>query len=146
MNIQLLKRRLRVCDKVKTVPAPFKTVLASMKPEAMSGDELTDFRGDHPRYAITNLTWRNPAIHAWFKTLDHLHLSTRFKADMTPTSGAFPHHRVPSRRVEDHQPIVPGLPINFYNPVFLEGMEQYEIDDLDIQPKLDLSFPPHVIR
>lgn len=114
----------------------------------MSGDETTDQEGDKPRYAITNLFWRDPVIHAWFRTLDRLHLSTRFSSNRRARPGAFPHIRIRSKRSETYQPHQEGLPSNFYNPVYLEMLDDDQLDELKktMQPELDLNLPANLIR
>lgn len=113
--------------------------------EAMSGDE-TDHENGEARYAITQLPWRNPAIRSWFRTFDHLHLSTWFGTDDRALPGRFPHHRVESRRIETCSNAVCGLPINMYNPDWLETLDPFEVRHLSIQPELNLSFSPEIQR
>jgi hypothetical protein len=113
--------------------------------EAMSGDE-TDHEADEPRYAITQLPWRNPVVRPWFRTFDHLHLSTRFGTDDRALPGQFPHPRIESRRVEGHARAVRGLPVNFYNRDWLESLDTFERTTLNVQPGIDLSFSPQIQR
>lgn len=113
--------------------------------EAMSGDESSD--DVMPRaYAITVLPWRNPSpeITKWLRSFDHLHLSTRFGTDDRPLPGNFPHRRVSSKRIEAHSPAPPGLPRNFYDPLWLQDLDKFQIETLDIQPPIDLTFSPDI--
>jgi hypothetical protein len=117
----------------------------SLSVEVMSGDE-TDHTGDRVRYAITKLPWRDPAISAWMKTFDLLHLSTRFTQNRRATRGAYPHVRFLSDRIERHYKPVAGLPINFYHQGWLESLEEYQRDALNIQPAVDLTFTATIQR
>jgi hypothetical protein len=125
----------------------FTPLLNAMPYEAMSGDEeCTKAKDDTIRFEITNLRWRNPApeIRAWFKTLDALHMSTRFAANDRPLAGRFPHRRIPSKRMEPVDIPVPKLPRNFYDPNWLETLDEIERDILQIQPAIDLAFSPQI--
>ena len=125
----------------------FNPLLNAMPYEAMSGDEeCTKAKDDTIRFEITNLRWRNPApeIRAWFKTLDALHMSTRFAANDRPLAGRFPHRRMPSKRMEPVDTPVPKLPRNFYDPNWLETLDEIECDILQIQPAIDLTFSPQI--
>lgn len=115
--------------------------------EAMSGDESSDDTKP-PVYAITTLPWRNPSpeITSWLRTFDHLHLSTRFGTDDRPMPGQFPHRRVASRRIEAHNPAPQGLPLNFYDPVWLQTLDGFGRESLDIQPPIDLTFSADIMR
>lgn len=126
----------------------FLPILESMSLEAMSGDESTH-EMDPPLYAITVLPWRNASedVVSWFRTFDRLHLSTRFGTDDRPRPGNFPHRRLPSsNRLEAHAPPVPGLPENFYDPVWLQTLDGFETKQLNIRPPIDLTFPPGIMQ
>jgi hypothetical protein len=114
--------------------------------QGMSGDE-SDHSDGQERYACTYLPWRNPApeVKQWFKNFDYLHLSTRFTADDRATSGKSPHIRINSDRKEQHAAPVSSLPRNFYDPVWLATMDEFEVMELDIQPPIDLSFSPEML-
>lgn len=113
----------------------------SLPLEAMSGDESSN-ESQSPAYAITTLPWRNPSpeITRWLRTFDLLHLSTRFGSDDRPTPGQFPHRRIPSKRIEAYHTPPQGLPRNFYDPVWLQTLDNFETETLNIQPPIDLSF------
>lgn len=110
----------------------------------MSGDEIDNVQEE--RYAITKLPWRSEHITAWLRTFDHIHLSTRFKSNGQPKRGAFPHARIPSRRVDHQAEPVPGLPQNFYDPTWLLSMDDAAREALRIQPELNLTHTPMVLR
>ena len=69
-----------------------------------------------PRYVIRKLEWRSAELMRFLRTLDLLHLSTRFTSKGRPTQGNWPRHRVEGRVVDDTSPVIKGLPLNFYDP------------------------------
>ncbi|KAF8870421.1 hypothetical protein BD779DRAFT_1455421, partial [Infundibulicybe gibba] len=145
----LRHRRKEACDTYKKDPSMqrFLPIWERLPFEAMSGDE-TDHEGFAVRYVITNLPWRSDAaeVTAWFRTFDHLHMSTRFTSNDRATPGKFPHPRLVSRRLETHDTPVPGLPINFYNAHWIQSLDSFERDKLDVQPPLDLTFTQNILE
>ncbi|KAG6875108.1 hypothetical protein C0992_005187, partial [Termitomyces sp. T32_za158] len=117
-----------------------------MKMEAMSGDE-TDYGPETPEQAvITRLPWRNPAVDNWLRLFDKLHLLSRFHDDGRPTPGQFPHHRVPSYRLERHiSHAAVGLPRNFYCEDFLACLNPSELRKLEIKEPVDLSLSKELL-
>ena len=96
------------------------------------------------RYVITNLPWRAPRVAEFMKVFDKIHLSSRFTSMDRPKRGAFPHRRIPSRRVDHSSKPVPALPINFYERTWLDSLSEFELQELNVQPPFDLSFTPSV--
>lgn len=123
----------------------FIPVLEKMPYYSCSGDESCPRNGE-ARYEITNLRWRNTAIREWFHALDALHMSTRFQVNGRPLPGALPHYRVNSDRVEEDAPPVVGLPRNFYDEEWLEDLDEIELEQLDVQPPMDITFSPAIQR
>jgi hypothetical protein len=81
------------------------------------------------------------------KTFDQVHLSTRFNPGTgRATRGAFPHLRLPSHRVQRHAVPVRGLPLNFYHEDWLNTLDDFEREDLNIQPPSGISFTLSVRR
>lgn len=121
----------------------FKYIMQRMSHEVMSGDESDNDMGV---FAIKVLPWRSKdtkVVH-WFRTLDHLYLSTRFTTADRPKSGPLPHKRVMTSRI-DHESSTPkGLPRNFYDPNYLSSLDVQEREQLEIQDAVDLSFPPNL--
>lgn len=115
----------------------------------MSGDETDrDHLPGKKCLAIKNMDWRNPAedLKKFLRTLDHLHLSTRFGSDDLPLSGVFPSLRLPTNRMEAQPRVPTGLPRNFYNPRYLKKLNDFEYRRLDIQPDADLSLPSWLLQ
>lgn len=113
----------------------FVPILNAMPLEAMSGDESAHENGD----AITNLKWRNPNVTEWFRTLDALHISTRFALNDRPLPGQFPHRRISSNRREVIDKPPEGLPLNFYDPVWLNTLDEEDRQQLQATPPIDLT-------
>ncbi|KAI6145624.1 hypothetical protein BKA82DRAFT_4357728 [Pisolithus tinctorius] len=111
----------------------------------MSGDESDHLPG-LKRYAITRLNWRSQMATDWLRVFDLIHLSTRFNANGRAKHGAFPHTRVPSRRVESAGAAVPGLPSNFYDSTWLLNLDDDDKVRLNILPEVDLSHTEAVLR
>ncbi|KAF4579453.1 hypothetical protein EYR40_000378 [Pleurotus pulmonarius] len=121
----------------------FKYIMQHMSHEVMSGDESDNDMGV---FAIKVLPWRSKdtKVLNWFRTLDHLYLSTRFTSADKPKSGPFPHKRVVTSRI-DHESSPPkGLPKNFYDPNYLSSLDAQEREQLEIRDAVDLSFPPNL--
>ena len=146
-SYQCLYRHSRVCDHYGSDPSMRRAaeLFSTLTVDVMSGDE-TAHEGGKVWYAVTKLKWWNPAVHAWMTTLDRLHLSTRFTAAGRASRGAFPHIRIPSSRSKHVDPVVPGLPINFYNPAYLRQLDGPQRDNLCMQNEFDMTFTPQIIR
>ena len=123
----------------------FRPLLESLTADTMSGDE-TDHCHGQTRYAILRVLWRAPAATVWLKTLDLIHLSSRFDSSGRAKRGAFPHKRVPSSRVEHNAEPVPGLPRNFYDPIWLQSLSEHGRRKLQIQHSVDLTMTEDVRR
>lgn len=121
----------------------FKPVLDAMPLEAMSGDESAHENGEL-RFAITNLKWRNPNVTSWFRTLDVLHISTRFGLNDRPTPGQFPHRRIPSRRMDTYDKPPEGLPLNFYDPLWLSTLDEEDRQQLHATSAIDLTLSDRI--
>ena len=142
-----MSRRINACEAYARYDGGIRACLDLLKtlPSFVhSGDESAHDGGKN-RYAITTMPWRNLAVHTFFRTLDRLHLSTRFTAGHRAKRGAFPHIRVPSKRIS-HNPAVKGLPENFYDPFYLRGLDEFQLAELNIRPSVEVCFSSHIIR
>jgi hypothetical protein len=111
----------------------------------MSGDE-TDHRQGQVRHVVLRLPWRSPALKSLMKTLDLVHISSRFSTTGRAKRGAFPHRRIPSSRVEHDSTPVPGLPRNFYDPIWLKSLSKLERRALQVKDEVDLTLTKDVLR
>jgi len=138
-------RRWGACD-VHPDLFRFRPLFETMTMQAVSGDE-TDHVNGQVRYAETSIPWRSILARVFLRTFDRIHLSTRFTSAGRATAGGWPHRRVPSKRVERSWKLVKGLPVNFYDPVWLkENLDEHEQRQLNMQPAVDLSFTPSIER
>jgi hypothetical protein len=117
----------------------------TLTPDAMSGDE-TDHGHGQVRYAMTKVLWRSTALKSCLKTLDLVHLSSRFSSTGRAKRGAFPHRRTPSSRIEHDATPVHGLPRNFYDPIWLGTLDKHERRALNVQKDFDVTFTPSVLK
>jgi hypothetical protein len=148
--LQLFRRRINA-TKDYEVDHLLKTLLTSFwdycTPEVMSDDE-TDSEWDGPidriPHFIKIMSWRNPDVVNFFRVLDSLYLSTRFKGDKW-SPGRLPHTRVPSVRLRVCD-AVPGLPVNFYRPQWLLQLSDIERRKLKTRPAIDLDFSQNILR
>jgi hypothetical protein len=123
------------------------TVWSKLHPEAMSEDESgIDEKSGQPQYVIRIPYCRNPKVTDFFQIHDYLYYLTRFTTNNRITPGCFPHSQTPSNRKDRDRPAIQNLPKNFYNPSWLASLTAIEKHMLNIQPPLDLSFPPEILR
>jgi hypothetical protein len=141
---QLWKRRTDACL-VRQDLKKFRPLIQSLTLDAMSGDE-TDHTHGQVRYAVTKLPWRSTAVKGLLKTLDLVHLSSRFSSTGRAKRGAFPHRRTLSSRIEQDATPVRGLPRNFYDPDWLHTLGKHERRALNVQDEVDLSLEPAVLK
>ena len=126
-------------------------VWSHMTAEAMSDDETdSGFKPQRTRpkqYIIRRPEWRNRAIEPWLRTHDHLHLSTRFTSDGSPTPGRFPHTCIQGTDSMTTAGKAPaGLPGNFYCSKWLKKLTNLEISRLKLCPEVELLFSPEILR
>ena len=133
-----------------------KEVWPHLSADAMSGDETdTEYKGTRtkgrkpqPRYTTLRPDWRNPDVESWLRTLDHIHLWTRFTTDDKVTPGRFPHIRVPppTKLVVIQAKVPIGLPQNWYSPEWLKKRTALERKHLKMKPAVKLLFPVEALR
>ena len=115
--------------------------------QACSGDE-TDTPGD--RYVITNLPWRASEARPWMQVFDDLHITARFRPGRCRTVGHLPHTRVlqssDQREERGFSAPIKGLPKNFYDPDWLENLDEHQKHNLNMQPAVDLTFPLRIMK
>lgn len=115
----------------------------------MSGDETDrDYMPGKKCLAVKTMDWRNPSedIKSLMRTLDQLHLSTRFGSDGVALPGIFPYLRLSSNRLEAQPKVPSGLPINFYNPLYLNKLSRFEYRNLNVLPTVDLTIAPWLLQ
>jgi hypothetical protein len=87
-------------------------------------------------------------VAAWFKTFDHLHLSTRFSKNGNRKQGRLPRHRLPASgpRTSDINVYPKKLPQNFYDETWLATLDEFEEAQLQIQDPMELIFDDDIHR
>lgn len=90
----------------------------------MSSDESdVDQTTNQPRYTVVKPDWRHPDLHNWLKVLDQLHHHAHINRWSMDKRGAFAHTCVGSQRVHKKEHAPSHLPVNAYDPLWLEGRE-----------------------
>ena len=104
----------------------------------MSSDESDiDRATNQPMYTVVKPDWRHPDLHNWLKVLDHLHHRAHINSWSKDKRGAFAHTRVGSQRVHKKTHAPPHLPLNAYDPLWLEGRETLYVKHV-LRPKAEL--------
>ncbi|EPS99887.1 hypothetical protein FOMPIDRAFT_1095873, partial [Fomitopsis schrenkii] len=89
-------------------------ILDALGIEGMSSDESDhESGGGAPTYIASGLNWRSPALCAWLRAFDSLHLCMRYREGFKASAGAWPHYRVDGAKQSKRRP-VRGLPRNCY--------------------------------
>lgn len=147
---QLIQNRRYVCDAEPHV-SRFKTYVNRLADEdGMSGDE-TDHRGKQAivgqrKFFVVRPAWRSQEVTDWLRVIDALYACHRFSTDGRATRGNWVRHRIDSDRVDRSKRPIRGLPKNFYDRAWLEGLPQEERDSLAIQSAETLDHSVEVLR
>ena len=120
--------------------------MTSLRTEGTSSDERdSDLVRVPPRYLIHKLEWRSAELTRFLRTLDLLHISTRFTEKGQPTPGNWPRYRVQSSIVDNISPVVKGLPLNFYDSEWLLDLDPEHRAQLEHKPPLELKMPDNLL-
>ncbi|KAK7678502.1 hypothetical protein QCA50_018563 [Cerrena zonata] len=145
-DMQLGMRRLDIASSMSAL-RKFSNLLDTMGTGAISGDETDTGKTGKtltpPRYRIVKLPWRSPELTNVMRILDLIHLQSRFSSVGRATAGNWPRYRVESSLEVDSRAIR-GLPRNCYDPTWLREQDENMLEDLDIQPPVDLSIPERI--
>ena len=119
--MQLLHRR-RAIAKLYDPLEKHLNILDALGPDGMSSDESdVDPETNQLTYTIAKPEWRHPDLHNWLKVFDQLHQRNHINSWSGDKRGAFPHIRVGSQKVHPKMHGPPGLPVNTYDPKWLES-------------------------
>ena len=149
-TVQLIRNRRYICDVTPDV-APFTTFVDRLANEGgMSGDE-TDRCGRQPirgqrKFLVVRPGWRSKEVTDWLRVIDNLYTIHRFSVEGRASRGNWVRQRIDSGRVDRDQFPVGGLPENFYDPAWLQGLSREEKDRLDIQPRVSLEHSAEVLE
>ena len=90
----------------------------------MSSDESdVDCNSKQVTYTVVKPDWRHSDLHNWLKVFDQLHHRNHIDSWALDKRGAFPHIRIGSQRVHKKARVPTGLPINAYDPKWLQSRE-----------------------
>ena len=109
----------------------------------MSDDEAEEHQGgtDRPTYHIFKDQWRNDGLRKFLRVLDYLRLDMRYNEfGRQISSGSFMRNREPSDNMKSSEAVI-GLPRNFYKDEYLIGLEDDELEILNIKPEIELVLP-----
>jgi hypothetical protein len=70
---------------------------------------------------VVKLDWRHTNLHSWLKVLDQLHHHAHINSWSKDKCGAFAQTHVGSQRVHKKEHVPLHLPVNTYDPLWLEG-------------------------
>ena len=108
--------------------------------DGMSSDEqdTEDVRGLHSSRPF----WRHPSITDWLHDIDRIGASRETSSSSTQNG----YRRRRSLRVDMESRVVKGLPINFYDWGYLDGLDRPRHLDLDPKPALSLELDASIQR
>ncbi|OBZ70529.1 hypothetical protein A0H81_09423 [Grifola frondosa] len=104
-------------------------ILMDLGISSMSSDE-SEHENGVTEYRVLIKPWRNPILTPWLRTFDAAYRKSRLGPGNTSTRGAHPHLRIASQKVDASRSAQGGLPINAYNPRWLETLSDFELDVL----------------
>ena len=145
--VQLFQRR-RETAKLYSPLRKHIDVLDALGVDGMSSDESSfDPRTSQPTYIIVKPSWRHPDLHHWLKVFDQLHHRNHVNSWSLDKRGAFTHIRAGSQKIRNTVHAPPYLPVNAYDPQWLESRESLYVRHV-LCPKEEpyiFNHPPEVI-
>ncbi|KAH9037590.1 hypothetical protein EDB85DRAFT_1888287 [Lactarius pseudohatsudake] len=99
-------------------------LLDTLGVNGMSSDEsAVDADTTRVTYTIIKPSWRHSLLHNWLKVFDQLHHQNHINSWSTDKHGTFAHIHTGSHKVHETVHAPPHLPINAYDPKWLESRE-----------------------
>jgi hypothetical protein len=127
-TIKLFLRRRNIAKLVKPL-AEHVDILDALGDDGMSTDEsFVDPDTHQTTYTVTKPEWRHPDLHNWLGVFDRLHHRSHIESWSLDKRGAFPHIRAGSQKVHRKSHAPKGLPINAYDPRWIESREPLYLD------------------
>ena len=121
--VQLFQRR-RATAKLYSPLTKHIEVLDALGVDGMSSDESSfDPHTRQPTYTIVKPSWRHPDLHHWLKVFDQLHHRNHVNGWALDKRGAFTHIPTGSQKIRQTRHAPPNLPVNAYDPQWLESRE-----------------------
>ncbi|KAH9030593.1 hypothetical protein EDB83DRAFT_2173849, partial [Lactarius deliciosus] len=123
-------------------------VMDALGADRISSDESSfDPHTSQTTYTVVKPSWRHPDIHHWLKVFDDLHHRNHINAFVLNKRGMFTHIRTSSQKVGQAQYAPPGLPVNAYDPNWLQSKTALSLKH-ELHPKeypYDFNHSPEVI-
>ncbi|KAH8976613.1 hypothetical protein EDB92DRAFT_1960470 [Lactarius akahatsu] len=104
--------------------------------------------GIQTTYTVVKPSWRHPDIHHWLKVFDDLHHQNHINAFVLDKRGMFTHIRTGSQKVRQAQYAPPGLPVNAYDPNWLQSKTALSLKH-ELHPKeypYDFNHSPETLN
>ncbi len=121
--LQLFQRR-REITKLYDPLKKHLGVLDALGVDGMSSDESSsDPHTGQTTYTVVKPGWRHPDLHHWLKVFGELHHRNRANGCILDKRGTFTHIRVGSQKIRQTSRAPPDLPLNAYDPRWLESRE-----------------------
>lgn len=116
----------------------------------MSGDESDNRRAGqykgHANYFRIRPVWRARAVSSWLDIIDKVYVAYRFQKNHRATPGNWIRKRNDTNRVDEKARVAPGLPENFYDKDWLNGLTRRQRRLLRMMPPIDLKHTSHITR
>jgi hypothetical protein len=114
--------------------------------DGMSGDESEHYAGAK-HYIVYQDEWRSREVIDWIRPFDQIYLATKFNHLKRARRGNWPRTReVSTLQVTRAGTPVVGLPRNFYDEGWLSKLDEFEVDELQIKPEVDLTHTAAFLR
>jgi hypothetical protein len=121
--VQLFQRRREIA-KFYSPLRKHLDILDALGTNGMSSDESdVDPDSNRTTYTVVKPSWRHPDLHNWLKVFDQLHHRKHINSWSMDKRGAFTHIRAGSQKVREAVHAPSGLPINAYDPKWLDSRE-----------------------
>lgn len=128
--IKLFHRRRNIAKLVEPLTKHL-GILDALGESGMSTDEsVIDPDTHQTTYTITKPEWRHPDLHNWLMVFDQLDHRGHMNSWAKDKRSAFPHIRTGSLKVHLKEYAPKGLPINAYDPKWIESREPFYVNHL----------------
>lgn len=145
--IKLFQRRRNIAKLVDPLTKHL-NILDDLGEGGMSTDESdVDPVTRQTTYTVTKPEWRHPDLHHWLKVFDDLHYRSHANRWSLDRRGAYAHIRTLSQRVHGKSDAPKCLPINAYDPKWIESREPLFLNHM-LNPKreqYEFTHSPSVI-
>lgn len=123
-------------------------MLENLGIDGMSSDEseTEHVGGDyHTNYHILRPQWRAGRVTPWLRMFDSIHNILR-RSGAPPGGGSFPRQRRATNRTSTNVKFVPGLPINAYDPEWIDKDIRRKYDLRPLRRLYDFNHDPDIVE